>query len=54
MSGVIAATILVVVLAFAADGLLALAQRAVTPEGLALPKEIHSIVPPTEQVEIAA
>jgi osmoprotectant transport system permease protein len=54
MSGVIAATILVVVLAFAADGLLALAQRAVTPEGLVLPKDIHSIVPPTEQVEIAA
>jgi osmoprotectant transport system permease protein len=54
MSGVIAATIVVVVLAFAVDGLLALAQRAVTPTGLVLPKEIHSIVPPAEQVEVAA
>ena len=53
MSGVIAATIVVVALAFAVDGLLALAQRAVTPTGLVLPKEIHSIVPPTEQVEVA-
>jgi hypothetical protein len=50
---VIAATIVVVALAFAVDGLLALVQRAVTPEGLVLPKEIHSIVPPTEQVEVA-
>jgi osmoprotectant transport system permease protein len=54
MSGVIAATIVVVALAFAVDGLLALAQRAVTPEGIALPKEIHSIVPPAERVEVAA
>jgi osmoprotectant transport system permease protein len=54
ITGVIAATIIVVALAFAADGLLSLAQRAVTPAGLILPKEIHSIVPPTEQVEVAA
>jgi osmoprotectant transport system permease protein len=54
MSGVIAATIVVVALAFAVDGLLALVQRAVTPTGITLPKEIHSIVPPTERVEVAA
>jgi osmoprotectant transport system permease protein len=54
MSGVIAATIVVVALAFAVDGLLALVQRAVTPVGVTLPKEIHSIVPPTERVEVAA
>jgi osmoprotectant transport system permease protein len=55
MAGVIAATIVVVALAFLADGLLGLVQRAVTPKGLVLPKEIHSIVPPTEQqVEVAA
>jgi osmoprotectant transport system permease protein len=54
MSGVIAATIVVVVLAFAVDGLLALVQRAITPKGITLPKEIHSIVPPTERVEVAA
>ena len=52
--GVIAATIVTVALAFAVDGLLALAQRAVTPTGLVLPKEIHTIVPPAEQVEVAA
>ncbi len=54
MSGVIAATIVVVALAFAVDGLLALVQRAVTPAGMTLPQEIHSIVPPTERVEVAA
>jgi osmoprotectant transport system permease protein len=54
MSGVIAATIVVVALAFAVDGLLALAQRALTPVGVTLPEEIHSIVPPTEQVEVPA
>jgi osmoprotectant transport system permease protein len=43
--GVIAATIVVVVLAFAVDGLLALAQRAVTPRGLHLPRELQTIVP---------
>jgi osmoprotectant transport system permease protein len=54
MSGVIAATIVTVALAFAADGLLALAQRAVTPAGLTVPKEMHTIVPPTEPVGVAA
>jgi osmoprotectant transport system permease protein len=47
LAGVIAATIVTVALAFAADGLIGLAQRAVTPQGLVLPKEIHTIVPPT-------
>jgi osmoprotectant transport system permease protein len=46
--GVIAATIVVVVLAFAVDGLLALAQRAVTPRGLHLPRELQTIVPAAE------
>jgi osmoprotectant transport system permease protein len=54
MSGVIAATIVVVALAFAVDGLLGLVQRAVTPRGLTVPKEMHAIVPPTERVEVAA
>jgi osmoprotectant transport system permease protein len=48
LSGVIAATIITVVLAFAIDGLLGLVQRALTPRGLVLPKELHTIVPPTE------
>ena len=48
LEGVIAATIVTVVLAFAVDGLLALVQRAVTPRGLVLPKEFHTIVPPVE------
>jgi osmoprotectant transport system permease protein len=48
LAGVVAATIVTVVLAFAVDGLLGLAQRAVTPRGLALPREIHTIVPPAE------
>jgi len=46
--GVIAATIVTVVLAFAVDALFAWAQRAVTPRGLVLPKEMHTIVPPVE------
>jgi osmoprotectant transport system permease protein len=54
MVGVIAATILVVALAFAVDGLLAMIQRAVTPAGLTLPKEIQTIVPATDRVEVAA
>jgi hypothetical protein len=45
---VIAATIVTVVLAFAVDGLLGLAQRALTPTGLVVSKELHTIVPPTE------
>ena len=48
LAGVIAATIVAVALAFAVDGLLALAQRAVTPTGLVVPKELHTIVPPAE------
>jgi osmoprotectant transport system permease protein len=43
--GVIAATIVVVALAFAVDGLLGLVQRAVTPRGLRLAPELHTIVP---------
>jgi osmoprotectant transport system permease protein len=46
LAGVIAATIVTVALAFAADALIAVAQRAVTPEGLVVPKELHTIVPP--------
>ena len=48
LEGVIAATIVVVVLAFAVDLLLGLVQRAVTPRGIALPKELQTIVPATE------
>jgi osmoprotectant transport system permease protein len=46
--GVIAATIMTVVLAFAVDYLLGLVQRRVTPRGLVVPKELHTIVPPAE------
>jgi osmoprotectant transport system permease protein len=49
MVGVIAATIVTVALAFAVDGLLGLVQRAVTPRGLTLPKEIKTIVPAGER-----
>ena len=48
LAGVIAATIITVVLAFAADVLFALVQRAVTPKGLVVSKELHTIVPPAE------
>jgi osmoprotectant transport system permease protein len=48
LEGVIAATIVTVALAFAVDGLLGLVQRAVTPTGLTVPKELHTIVPPAE------
>jgi osmoprotectant transport system permease protein len=41
MAGVIGATIVVVVLAFAVDGLLALVQRKLTPTGLGTPSELH-------------
>jgi osmoprotectant transport system permease protein len=43
--GVIAATIVVVVLAFVVDALFALVQRAVTPRGLQVPRELQTIVP---------
>jgi osmoprotectant transport system permease protein len=46
--GVIAATLVVVALAFAIDGLLGLVQKAVTPRGLVLPKELQTIVPATD------
>jgi osmoprotectant transport system permease protein len=45
LEGVIAATILTVVLAFAVDGLLGLAQHRLTPKGLVVPKELQTIVP---------
>jgi osmoprotectant transport system permease protein len=47
LAGVIGATIVVVVLAFAVDGLFSLVQRAVTPRGLLLSPEMHTILPPT-------
>jgi osmoprotectant transport system permease protein len=52
--GVIAATIVVVVLAFAVDALLALAQRAVTPRGLHMPRELQTIVPAGSDATVAA
>jgi len=48
LEGVIAATIVAVVLAFVVDGLLGIAQRRITPTGLVVPKELHTIVPPAE------
>ena len=41
MAGVIAATIVVVALAFAVDALLGLVQRMLTPTGLTAPSELH-------------
>jgi osmoprotectant transport system permease protein len=52
--GGIAATIVVVVLAFAVDALLAAAQRAVTPRGLSVPRELQTIVPSAEAVPAEA
>jgi osmoprotectant transport system permease protein len=52
--GVIAATIVVIVLAFAVDALLGLAQRAVTPRGLQLPSELQTIVPAGTDTAVAA
>ncbi len=52
--GVIAATIVVVALAFAVDLLLGVVQRAVTPRGLELPKELQTIVPATDTATTAA
>jgi osmoprotectant transport system permease protein len=48
LAGVIAATICTVVLAFAVDALLGVVQRRLTPTGLVVSKELHTIVPPTE------
>ena len=52
--GVIAATLVVVVLAFAVDALFAMVQRAVTPRGLALPKELATIVPAGTDTAVTA
>ena len=51
----IAATIVVVFLAFAVDGLFSLVQRALTPRGVQLSGEAHTLLPPTgaEGVSIA-
>lgn len=46
--GVIAATIVTVVLAFAVDALLGFVQRRLTPRGVVLGDELRSLVPPTE------
>jgi osmoprotectant transport system permease protein len=48
LEGVIAATIVTVALAFAVDGVLAFVQRRVTPKGLVVSKELHTLVPPAE------
>jgi osmoprotectant transport system permease protein len=52
--GVIAATIVVVVLAFAVDLLFALVQRAVTPRGLQTRPELTTIVPAGTDTAVAA
>jgi osmoprotectant transport system permease protein len=52
--GVIAATLVVVVLAFAVDALFAVVQRAVTPRGLALPRELATIVPAGTDTAVTA
>ena len=52
--GVIAAIIVVVVLAFAVDALFAMVQRAVTPRGLALPRELATIVPAGTDTAVTA
>jgi osmoprotectant transport system permease protein len=48
LEGVIAATITTVALAFAVDAGLGLVQRRLTPAGMEVSRELHSIVPPTE------
>jgi osmoprotectant transport system permease protein len=53
LAGVIAATIVAVVLAFAVDGAIGLVQRRLTPRGLVVPKELSTIVPPVEQEVVA-
>jgi osmoprotectant transport system permease protein len=52
--GVIAATIVVVVLAFAVDIMFALVQRAVTPRGLHMPAELVTIVPAGTDTAVVA
>jgi osmoprotectant transport system permease protein len=46
--GVIAATIVTVALAFAVDGVIGLVQRVITPAGLEVSRELHTIIPPAE------
>jgi osmoprotectant transport system permease protein len=48
LAGVIAATIVTVALAFVVDGVFGLVQRWVTPAGVVVSKELHTIVPPAE------
>jgi osmoprotectant transport system permease protein len=48
LEGVVAATLVTVALAFAVDALLARVQRMLSPRGVAVPKDLHSIVPPAE------
>jgi osmoprotectant transport system permease protein len=50
LEGVIAGSIVVAALAFAAEGVFALVQRAVTPRGLKEEREPHLIGPPLEGV----
>jgi len=52
--GVIAATIVVVVLAFAVDALLGFIQRALTPRGMQLAPELQTIVPAGTDTAAAA
>jgi osmoprotectant transport system permease protein len=49
MAGVIAATIVVVALAFAVDGLLGLVQRKLTPTGLTAPTELQILPLPDSE-----
>jgi osmoprotectant transport system permease protein len=48
LEGVIAATIVTVALAFAVDGALGVLQRALTPTGLVVSRELHTLLPPAE------
>ncbi len=48
LAGVVAATIVTVLLAFAADAVLGFAQRRLTPTGVVLQSDLKSLVPPTE------
>jgi osmoprotectant transport system permease protein len=52
--GVIAGTIVVVVLAFAVDALLGLGQRAVTPRGLEASRALQTIVPAGTDTAVTA
>jgi osmoprotectant transport system permease protein len=52
--GVIAATIVVVVLAFVVDAVFAMGERVVTPRGLQVPRELHTIVPAGTDTAVTA